>query len=80
MLIYFLEENLRQRQWATEGIEGEVKTIHPSWDRHINLGKVQGVPLHGNVVLESEKRNREKHESLGRGTCLHPPLSRGKCD
>lgn len=80
ILIYFLEENLRQRQWATQGIEGEVKTINPCWDRHVNLGKVQGVPLHGHVALEREKRNKEKKGRLGKGTCLYPPLSRGRCD
>lgn len=69
ILFYFLKENLRQRQWATVGIEGEVKTIYTWRHRNINLRKVQGVPIHSHVVLQRDReREREQEVRLDRGT------------
>lgn len=77
ILFYFLKENLRQRQRATVGIEGEVKTIHSWWYRHINLGKIQGIPIHGHVVLERD-REGEKEEQTGQGNVTLPTSVQGQ--
>lgn len=50
-LFEFLEEDLRQGARYAVGVEGKVQPIDARRHGHVHLGEVQGVTLHGHVIL-----------------------------